>query len=207
VAELDLLMIDNALSYVAHQRSAGARRLLVSANLALTRYREPQRERLGRILDRLQVAAGQLVIEVPEDAALTNPLVQAALREIRTMGVRLAVTDVGVRQSDISQLHTLRPDIVKLDSSLVQTVADSPATRRLVAGFVDLAHDLGAVVVGQGVETQTQYAALCDVGCDALQGYYLHEPVLLDGDRPLSDPPHPVAVGTSLAVGRVTAAG
>ena len=88
----------------------------------------------------------------------------------------MAVDDLGEGYAGLSSLVTLRPDIAKLDMSLVRDVHRSPLKRDIVAALVDLARRSGILVVAEGIETVEERDALVELGCDLLQGYYFARP-------------------------------
>ncbi len=84
--------------------------------------------------------------------------------------------DFGVGYSCLSRIEHIQPEIIKLARSFV-TPLDQPGQRTdILAGTIDLAHRVGAVVIGEGVETQTQLDTLISLGCDGVQGYLLGRP-------------------------------
>jgi EAL domain-containing protein (putative c-di-GMP-specific phosphodiesterase class I) len=103
------------------------------------------------------------------------------MRDLRALGVRIAIDDFGTGQSSLSRLGEINADFVKLDRSFVAPLDDPSRSTTLVRGVISLAHDLGALVVGEGVETRSQFEALRNLGCDAMQGYLLGRPRLLTG--------------------------
>jgi len=125
-----------------------------------------------RIIAETDLAPRYLMLELTEsilmedvgDAITTLPALAA-------LGVGLAIDDFGVGYSNLSRLERVQPDVVKLDNSFVAPLDDPAAPRKLLRRVIELAHDLGAVVVGEGVQTARQRDALADLGCDAVQGF------------------------------------
>jgi EAL domain-containing protein (putative c-di-GMP-specific phosphodiesterase class I) len=72
----------------------------------------------------------------------------------------------------------VHPDIIKIDRRLVHGCSEDKSRRSVIKGFVGLAHDIGAMVVGEGVETAADLAVLRALGVDAAQGYLLGHPTL-----------------------------
>jgi EAL domain-containing protein (putative c-di-GMP-specific phosphodiesterase class I) len=89
---------------------------------------------------------------------------------LRGVGAGIALDHFGAGYSNLARLETLQPNIVRLDSSLVAPLASAPQRTMLLRRVIELAHDLGAAVVADGVDTEPVRAALADVGCDAAQG-------------------------------------
>lgn len=119
----------------------------------------------------------RLVLEVTEHAAVEDyqPL-RTALDPLRADGLRLAIDDVGTGYSGLGHLVQLRPDIIKVDRSLVASVIDDPAHRAAAAGLARLADHAGALLVAEGIETETNLSVVRDIGFTHAQGYLLGRP-------------------------------
>ncbi len=124
----------------------------------------------------LGVSADQIVFEAVEWNRYNNIVAAARqLREVRKRGVRIAVDDVGDGFASLSVVAEFEPDVVKLNGRLTRTV-DEPASTAVVAAVVDMAHRMGAWVVGENVETWNQLRTLRKLGVDWGQGHFLGEP-------------------------------
>lgn len=134
----------------------------------------------SRIVDRLLAGdfpLHRLVIEVTEHAHVTDyEALCAAMTRLRERGVRFAVDDTGAGYASLSHVLRLHPDVIKIDRSLIQGLAEDPARRSLVTALVLLGLDLGASVVGEGVETCDELSTLTTLGVCHLQGYLLARP-------------------------------
>jgi diguanylate cyclase (GGDEF)-like protein len=136
--------------------------------------------RVGRLLDRLRVPAGRLVIEITETALLTDPARAAAiLAELDARGVRVSIDDFGKGQTSLGSLSTLTVHELKIDKSFIFDMLVNDAHRAIVRSIVDLGHNLGLRVVGEGVETEAALIALRTTGCDLAQGYLMARPMPL----------------------------
>jgi len=117
-----------------------------------------------------------IVLEITEHEAIED---YAALRRrIDEIGIplRLAVDDAGAGYASLRHILELRPDIVKLDRSLVVDIDSDPVRQGLVAGLRHFASIARARVVAEGIETQAEYAVLVDLGIELGQGYLLGRP-------------------------------
>jgi EAL domain-containing protein (putative c-di-GMP-specific phosphodiesterase class I) len=127
----------------------------------------------------LSKVARQVVLEVTERAGLEGVNdVAARIRWLRRIGFRIAVDDLGAGDAGLKRLIELQPDVVKLDMGLIRDLdhQQHEHKRRLVGGLVALCHDLGAIVVGEGVETRGELEALVALRCDLVQGFLLGRP-------------------------------
>jgi PAS domain S-box-containing protein len=128
-------------------------------------------------LSRSDVPCERLVIEITEhDRISSYEDIAAALAPLRERGIRLAVDDTGAGYASLNHVLQLRPDIIKLDRSLVSQVTDDVARRSLITALVLLALDLGASVTAEGVETSSELETLGGLGADHVQGYLLARP-------------------------------
>jgi EAL domain-containing protein (putative c-di-GMP-specific phosphodiesterase class I) len=92
------------------------------------------------------------------------------------MGYRLAVDDLGAGYAGLTSFALLRPDVVKLDMSLVRGVDANPIKQTLVGTMAGLASEMGMRVVVEGVETIAERDTLIELGCDLFQGYLFARP-------------------------------
>ena len=122
-------------------------------------------------------APGQLVFEVVEShAILDRGHLVSILEHFRSLGWRVALDDVGAGWSSLSLLAAVRPDVVKLGKALVRELPDDGA-RTVLKAVTDLAHQLGAVVVAEGVETERLADEVTALGADLGQGWLFGRPV------------------------------
>lgn len=119
----------------------------------------------------------RLIIEVTEHAVVDDygPLLRS-LNELRAAGARVAVDDCGAGYASLRHVLTLRPDLVKLDRSLVTDLQNDQAKRAVASGIVALAGELGASIVAEGIETEAELRCVTDLGATYGQGYYLGRP-------------------------------
>lgn len=131
----------------------------------------------ARANERFEVALDQVVVEITENAIVEGyDRLKRLLDPLRRRGLRLAVDDVGAGYASLHHVVELRPDFIKLDISLVRGVAFDRARRVAVSSFAELAHELGATVIAEGVETSADLDTLRSLGVSAAQGYLLGRP-------------------------------
>ena len=101
----------------------------------------------------------------------------AVLERLRALGVRVSVDDFGTGHSSMAYLKELPVDELKIDKTFVQHLASDPKDRAIVRAIIGLAHELGLLVVAEGVEDQDTWDLLRGAGCDIVQGYFLSRPI------------------------------
>jgi EAL domain-containing protein (putative c-di-GMP-specific phosphodiesterase class I) len=175
IADLDLLVARNAIRYAASLDQQ--HRMLITVNVGASHLcDENMAQRLADALDDANIAHDRLVIELPESRAVDDTRMAVALDQIRCAGFKIAIDDFGTGFSNLARLAAIRPDILKIDRSLITPICDSAIARRVVRGAVGLAHDLGAWVIAEGVEHVEQHEALRELNCDAMQGFLFGQP-------------------------------
>lgn len=121
--------------------------------------------------------AERVIIEVTEHVRIGSYTeIALALAPLRERGVRLAVDDTGAGYASLHHVLQLRPDIIKVDRSLVSHVTSDAARRSVITSLVLLALDLGASVTAEGVETPSELETIASMGADHVQGYLLARP-------------------------------
>ena len=119
----------------------------------------------------------RLVLEVTEHAAVADyTALSSVLAPLRARGLRLAVDDVGTGFAGLGHIVHLRPDIIKVDRSLVHRLADDPTHRAAGAGLVGMAEHVGATLVAEGVETRGVLRVVSELGFTHVQGYLIARP-------------------------------
>jgi EAL domain-containing protein (putative c-di-GMP-specific phosphodiesterase class I)/CheY-like chemotaxis protein len=125
----------------------------------------------------LSAVAHRVVLEVTERASLDNVKdVRGKIGELRQMGFRIAIDDLGAGYAGLTSFATLEPEFVKLDMSLVRDIDQSHTKEALVRSMASVCKELGMLVVAEGVETPAERDLLVSLGCDFLQGYLLAKP-------------------------------
>ncbi len=129
-------------------------------------------ERVGRWLARESLPAGLLCLEVTETALMEDPeRALSVLRDLRTIGVQLAIDDYGTGLSSLAYLKTLWVNELKIDQGFVRAMAEGERDATIVRSTIELGHSLGLKVTAEGVENAVQAEMLREFGCDYAQGH------------------------------------
>ncbi|HYT40004.1 MAG TPA: EAL domain-containing protein, partial [Acidimicrobiia bacterium] len=122
--------------------------------------------------------AALLVLEITESLFIRDVATSIArLRQLKALGVRLAMDDFGTGYSSLSYLRDLPLDILKIDRSFVEVVTHGPEKSAVARAVVKLARTFALVSVAEGVEDAEQADALSAMGCDLAQGYWFARPL------------------------------
>ena len=130
-------------------------------------------------LDASGVPGGLLSLELTEGAVMADPgNALTVLNALNAMGICLSIDDFGTGYSSMAYLKALPVRELKVDRSFVTGMTTDDSDHVLVQSAVDLGHNLGLHVVAEGVENASTQAALTAMGCDLLQGNFIHRPVI-----------------------------
>ena len=160
------------LALALHELESLPARSYLSVNVSPAALLSPKLAGLLRGVD-----AQRLVLELTEHAPVSDySALNGALRRLRRRGIRVAVDDAGAGFSSLHHILLVRPDIVKLDASLVRGIERDVARRALVRGLCHFTAEIGAQCVAEGVENAPQADTLRELGVSFGQGWLLGAP-------------------------------
>jgi EAL domain-containing protein (putative c-di-GMP-specific phosphodiesterase class I) len=145
----------------------------VSVNLSVSQLHTPTlADEIEQALAEAGVPPSRLVVEVTESRVMRDPeRATAMLRDLRSLGIRIAMDDFGTGQSSLALLHDLPLDVLKIDRAFIRSVDTGGRARSMVAAILGICDELGLVTVAEGVETASQRDALAELGCAVGQGW------------------------------------
>jgi len=122
-------------------------------------------------------SGGRMVVELTEHEAVADyEATRIGIAHLRSLGVRIAIDDVGSGFASMRHVVDLRPDIIKIDRTLVSFVDQDPARHGLSVAFTQLAAVMGWTVVAEGIERPEELATCRSIGITCGQGYLLGRP-------------------------------
>jgi len=154
----------------------------VAVNLSARQFqRKNLAEMIGAILRETGVAPNLLELELTESLLMSDAEEAVdSLRQLKALGVRLAVDDFGTGYSSLAYLKRFPLDSLKIDRAFIRDAVSDPDDAAITLTITNLAHSLKLKVVAEGVETEGQLNFLRSHGCDEMQGYYFARPLPVD---------------------------
>ncbi len=197
VGPVALYVIEQTLAQTARWRELGLH-LTSAVNLSARNLLDPELpQRIEELLRASATRPEELVVEVTESAVMADPeRAVGVLEQLRAMGVGVAIDDFGTGNASIAYLTRLPANEIKIDSSFITNLCESPRNEAIVRSTIDLAARLELSVVAEGIETQDVWEQLRSLGCEIGQGYLISHPApadeltpaLLGGARALGVP-------------------
>ncbi|PBB79917.1 bifunctional diguanylate cyclase/phosphodiesterase [Mesorhizobium sp. WSM3879] len=152
--------------------------LTIAVNVSAVQLHNPNFSRkVHEILLRSGLPAGRLELEVTETALIKDmPRALATLRQVKALGIRVAMDDFGTGYSSLSNLRAFPFDKIKIDGSFIKSVDRNGQVAAIVRAVLGLGRGLGLPVLAEGVETLDELRFLDAEDCEIGQGYYLGRP-------------------------------
>ncbi|MDK1384679.1 EAL domain-containing protein [Sinorhizobium sp. 8-89] len=174
---LEHLINSRAVAAFATIPDFSARTLFLNFDSRLVGGEDDIVERLVNHLKRANIAPSSLCFELSErfDSG-KMPDFSALVRQLRLAGFKLAIDDFGAGFNGLKLLCDQPVDYVKIDRHFISGIERDPRKRHLVRHTVNTAHVLGTRVIAEGVETEAEFLACRDLGCDLVQGYFIARP-------------------------------
>ena len=134
--------------------------------------------RLQEHLHKAGINPRRCYIEVTESALLQDDeQVLSVMRDVKALGVNLAIDDFGSGHASLSYLHKFPFNLIKIDRSFIQAMDKDAGAAAIVEATLTLSQRLGLDVVAEGVETPEQFLHLKKLGCTYVQGYWIAKPM------------------------------
>jgi EAL domain-containing protein (putative c-di-GMP-specific phosphodiesterase class I)/CheY-like chemotaxis protein len=170
--ELEVALFKKAARLADHPKAGGR----LAINMSPTTLVLPEAEGIFEGVD-----IERIVVELTEHTPVEDyGALRRMLDPLRKRGLRVAVDDTGAGFASLRHILDLRPDIIKLDTSLCRDVDKDP-TRRAIAGMlVSFSADQGLTLIGEGVETEEERDTLLELGAVFGQGYLFARPEIIE---------------------------
>ena len=153
--------------------------LRLAVNLSGRQFHQRDlRRRVIQALENAQLDPAFLEVEITESVAMSDAAQTVGIvRDLKALGIRIAVDDFGTGYSSLAYLRRFSLDVLKIDGSFVIGLGHEAFDETIVKTVIGMAHSLGLEVVAEGVESVTQLAFLTEHGCDMVQGYAIAPPL------------------------------
>ncbi|HUC31864.1 MAG TPA: bifunctional diguanylate cyclase/phosphodiesterase, partial [Ilumatobacteraceae bacterium] len=180
ISDLGEAVMRAAVAQLGHWRNSSPQftDLMLSVNVSVRQLMSSSlAELVADALAEGGVPAGALWLEITESALMADvKAATIALRELRNLGLHLAVDDFGTGYSSLTYLKRFPVEAIKIDRSFVNGLGIDTEDSTIVEAVVKLGHSLNLTVVAEGVETPLQLSRLREIGCDRGQGYLFGRP-------------------------------
>ncbi|WP_168733548.1 EAL domain-containing protein [Deinococcus sp. Arct2-2] len=160
-------------------RGQGYETLRMAVNVSVLQFeRDGFVQMVAQVLEDTGLYPQALELELTESAVMRNVEESARrMKQLRSLGVSLAVDDFGTGYSSLSYLSRLPLNVLKIDRSFVTHLHQDSSALPVVRAIISLAHNLGLTTIAEGIETQQECDLLRELGCHQGQGYLIARPL------------------------------
>lgn len=179
IGKLDIWVLRQSTRMAKSWLDAGLPEREIAVNVSALHLLRPDFvKEVARVLETSELPPHLLCIELTESALADheNGTVELALRNLKRLGVQLALDDFGIHHSSLGYLIRLPFDKLKIDKIFVRNVASSSRAEKLLSGIISLGHGLGMEVTAEGAETTSELDTVRALGGDIVQGYAVARP-------------------------------
>lgn len=179
IVEMGDIVIRKVCQIIVELRGYGYDDLLFSINLSPVQFDDGRIvEKIRTALQQYGVSPAQLEMEITESLAMENfNYVNDVLKQLKDMGIRIALDDFGKGYSSLNYLKRLAIDTLKVDKDFIRDIGRDRDDEIILDHIISIAHALNLLVVAEGVETWEQFNYLAARNCNEYQGYLFSRPV------------------------------
>lgn len=184
VQQLDLYMFESICQFIEKLISEGKGYPEISVNLSRSHLKEKGLsicKDYYEIKSKYNIPDGIIKLEITENSMFEVEdieLVRHIINVFHAIGLKVGLDDFGFAYSSIELLKDFDIDILKLDRSFF--IDENTKSHIIVKRLIELSHDLGMLVVAEGIEEQHQVNKLYSLNCDYIQGYFFSKPLPLE---------------------------
>ena len=179
IVELDTFVLREVCDHLRQWQSLGLANLPISVNQSRAHLDNPLYViNLIKEIDFFGIEHSLLEFEMTESIFLGDlVLLKSVVSSLQAEGFSVSIDDFGSGYSSLNMLKNIKVDFLKLDREFLMDAEDDVRSHKVIQSVIQMAHDLGILVVAEGVETKKQAEMLMGLGCTLAQGYYYERPI------------------------------
>jgi len=178
-SEFDNYILKKACQANARWYKKYKRRVAIAINITAIEFQDPKLvTNIQALMFEYNIQPKYLELEITENVVMTDiSTAMSTIVSLQNMGIKVSIDDFGTGYSSLAYLRKLPIDKIKIDRSFISEVAANDSDMTIVKSMIELSHGLGKRVLAEGVETVEQLNVLRNLGCDAVQGYFINKPL------------------------------
>ncbi len=181
ITEIDFFIMESACKLLRRRMDEGKRVVPISCNFSRIHFvKENFPEQFEAIMDKYQIPKEYIEVEITETLVveeLQQHKVKETVEILRKKGIRLSIDDFGSGYSSLGVFEQIPASVIKLDRSFLLNNENRVRQVKIMKNIVNLAQDLDAQVVCEGVENENDTELMMEIGAYVAQGYRYSKPV------------------------------
>lgn len=181
VVDIDFFVLKCACQMLRRRISQGEPVVTISCNFSRIHFTKPDFvDHLIKVIEEAGIPKELIEVEVTETLVmeeLQQKIAEQTMQDLHTRGIRLSIDDFGSGYSSLGVIEKIPASVIKLDRSFLLNQEDRKRQVKIMKRIVDLADDLNAQIVCEGVETDGDVELMREIGANVAQGYRYAKPV------------------------------
>ncbi len=179
VIEIGNWVLDAACQQLCKIKKLGLHDIKMAINISALQFKQADFiDNLLSLIEHYNLPASAIELELTESILISDVQRNVdTLKELKKVGFMLAIDDFGTGYSSLSYLKQFPADVLKIDRSFINDLADDEDDASIVSAIIGLCKSFKIQVVAEGVETTQQLEYLQEHGCDIIQGYLFSKPL------------------------------
>ncbi|MBU3175556.1 EAL domain-containing protein [Clostridium estertheticum] len=180
MVEIDNWMLHSACAQCKKWQNSGSKNFSISVNTSYKQLIQANFVQLVMNICRNEsLDPKYLNLEITEDEAMEDiDLIIKVLLELKSKGIKISMDDFGTGYSSLSWLSKLPIDTIKIDRSLIINLDNNSKNIAIIKSILAVADSLDIKVIAEGIETETEFLTLKELGCQSIQGYLIGKPMM-----------------------------
>lgn len=176
---LELTILENIFSQIGKWSLSKDLPLFISINLSAKGLLEGDlKKALVYLTEKYEISTKKVEFEITESYLIKQfDRISEVINEVKKMGFKVSLDDFGIEYSSLNYFKLLPIDKLKIDKSFIEQIGINAKDKTLLKHIIQLGHEFGLKIVGEGVETLEQVKTLKELKCDYIQGYYYGKPM------------------------------
>ncbi len=150
--------------------------VLLFVNFEASVIDSAKKDKFISVVHKYNISPSNIVIEVKEDRIKDSHALKQFIDAYRNKSFLIAIDDFGTGYSSFDRLEFIKPDIVKIDRSLIYNVHNNFINKEILTAVSHMCHNIGAMVLGEGVESRDEILTCVKKGIDVFQGFWFCKP-------------------------------
>lgn len=181
ILEIGDWVLNRACEYIKEWEEKNYKPFRIAVNISPVQFKQENFvEKVEQLINSYDINPKLLELEITEGSMTNIEETTKTLKQLKRLGVYVAVDDFGTGYSSLSYLKMFPVDVIKIDQSFIADISRNEKNEAIIEAIITMSHSLGLEVVAEGVEEKNQECFLRQRNCQKVQGYLYNRPLPVD---------------------------
>lgn len=178
ILEIGDWVLKRACEYLKEWEEKKYKPVRIAVNISPVQFKQENFvAKLKQMIETYKINPKLLELEITEGSMTDIEETTKILKQLKQLGVYVAVDDFGTGYSSLSYLKMFPVDVIKIDQSFIADISRNEKNEAIIEAIITMSHSLGLEVVAEGVEEKNQEYFLRQHNCQKVQGYLYNRPL------------------------------